>query len=52
MIKKLLQAVFCLAVVVTLVMPLSACNTMEGIGRDAKAAGEGITDAAQKTKGY
>ena len=31
---------------------LTSCNTVEGLGRDAKAAGEAITGAAQKTKGY
>lgn len=34
------------------VLSLSACNTVEGLGRDAKAAGEAVTGAAQKTKGY
>ncbi len=35
-----------------LIAPLSACNTMEGLGRDAKAAGEAITGAAKDNKGY
>lgn len=32
--------------------PLAACNTMEGVGRDARAAGDALTGAAQKTKTY
>ncbi|MDD9900678.1 MAG: entericidin A/B family lipoprotein [Alphaproteobacteria bacterium] len=31
---------------------LSACNTMEGLGRDAKAAGSAISGAASNAKGY
>ena len=33
-------------------LPLAACNTMEGLGRDTKAAGEAITDSAKGNKGY
>lgn len=29
---------------------LSACNTMEGMGRDIKATGEAISGTAEKTK--
>jgi predicted small secreted protein len=36
----------CLAVVV--VYGLSACNTMEGIGKDVERAGEKVQDAAKK----
>jgi len=31
-------------------MALSACNTIEGLGKDVKNGGEAMTDAAQKTK--
>jgi predicted small secreted protein len=30
----------------------TACNTIEGAGKDIKAAGDGIEKAASKTKGY
>lgn len=30
-------------------LALSACNTIEGAGRDVSAAGEGISNAAEKT---
>ena len=33
-------------------LSLTACNTVEGVGRDARAAGDAITGAAQNTKGY
>src|SRR6185436_11176459 len=29
---------------------LSACNTTEGVGRDVKAAGQGIENAAERNK--
>ena len=29
---------------------LTACNTVEGAGKDFKAAGEAVSDTAQKTK--
>lgn len=48
-VKKILVCVI-LATLAT--ATLSACNTMEGLGRDAKAAGDAITGAAQKSKGY
>lgn len=40
------------ALVVLLAFPLAGCNTVEGFGKDAKAAGEALTGAAQSTKGY
>lgn len=33
-------------------LSLTACNTVEGIGRDARAAGDAISGAARDTKGY
>jgi len=32
------------------VVALSACNTVEGAGRDIEAAGDGIEDAASDAK--
>ena len=31
---------------------LAACNTIEGAGKDVKAAGQGIEKAAEKSKPY
>jgi predicted small secreted protein len=31
---------------------LGGCNTVEGLGKDVKAAGSGIEKAAEKTKPY
>ena len=47
--KKLILSALLAAV---LAGPLAACNTMEGLGRDATAAGDALTGAAQQTKGY
>jgi predicted small secreted protein len=35
-----------------LAVVLAACNTVEGLGKDVKAAGGGIEKAAEKTKPY
>ncbi len=40
------------ALLAVLALPLSACNTMEGLGKDTKAAGDALTGAAQDNKGY
>ena len=34
------------------VLALSGCNTMEGFGKDARAAGDALTGAAKDNKGY
>ncbi len=36
------------ALMVAMVFSLSACNTIEGVGKDVKKAGEKIEDAADK----
>lgn len=33
-----------------LLLALTACNTIEGIGEDMSKAGDAISDAAEKTK--
>ncbi|HTS20960.1 MAG TPA: entericidin A/B family lipoprotein [Casimicrobiaceae bacterium] len=33
-------------------LALTACNTVEGAGRDVSAAGRGVTDAARDAKPY
>ena len=37
-----------LSVILAAVMALSACNTLEGAGRDIGSAGDAIEDAAKK----
>jgi predicted small secreted protein len=41
-----------LGLLLALVLPLAACNTIEGLGKDASAAGRAVTGAAQSTKSY
>jgi predicted small secreted protein len=45
---KLFTALFCIA---GLTVGLAGCNTVEGMGKDVKATGESIENAAQKSKG-
>jgi predicted small secreted protein len=45
MIKKIL---FCLAALSA--VSLTACNTVEGAGKDVSATGDAIHDAAKETK--
>lgn len=47
--KKLL---ICLGLLAVLALPLSACNTMEGVGKDTSAAGDAIHDSAKDAKNY
>ena len=48
MLKKLAA----LVVMTGFVAGLAACNTVEGAGKDVKAAGQGIENAADKNKKY
>ena len=41
-----------LAVLLEFAIALAACNTIEGAGKDVKAAGQGIEKAAEKSKPY
>jgi entericidin B len=41
-----------LAVMMGFAIGLAACNTIEGAGKDVKAAGQGIEKAAEKSKTY
>ena len=43
-------AAFCLALLFGSIGALTACNTVEGAGRDVQKAGEEIEDAAQDAK--
>ena len=42
----------CLALLALLTLPVAACNTMEGLGRDTRAAGDALTGAARDNKSY
>ena len=50
--KKVTKMIQCLALAAVLLMPLSACNTMEGLGKDTKAAGGALSGVAKDSKGY
>jgi predicted small secreted protein len=39
-----------LAVLLAMPLMLSACNTISGIGKDIGAAGNAVSDSAEKTK--
>jgi predicted small secreted protein len=40
-----------IAVVIVALLGLSACNTMEGFGRDVESGGEAISDTADDVEG-
>ena len=50
--KKVTKMIQCIALATVLLLPLAACNTMEGLGRDTQAAGDALTGAASENKGY
>ena len=47
---KLFKQMFALAVILASLTTLTACNTMEGAGKDTKKAGEKIENAADRNK--
>lgn len=40
------------ALLIMSTLGVAGCNTMEGIGQDAKAAGEKLSNMADENKGY
>lgn len=44
--KKIIIALFALAAIPA----LAACNTIEGIGKDVRAGGKAVEDAARDTR--
>lgn len=44
--KKLTKLLLCLSLAVVLAAPLSGCNTVAGIGKDTRAAGNAIEHAS------
>ena len=43
---NLLKKLFALSVIASILVLVPACNTVEGMGKDTKKAGEKIEDAA------
>lgn len=48
--KKIARVLALAALGMSAASALSACNTTEGVGKDIKAAGEGIEDTAHDAK--
>jgi predicted small secreted protein len=47
---RFLASLFAIIVLGLAVSQMTACNTTEGVGKDVKAAGEGLEDAARDAK--
>jgi len=45
-----LTRTLCVAFLIALPMIAAACNTVEGVGKDTKAAGQAVQDSADKNK--
>ena len=48
----MMEKMAALMVLMGFAIALAACNTVEGAGKDVKAAGQGIEKAAAKSKSY
>jgi entericidin B len=48
----MLRGIAALAAIFGMAIGVAACNTIEGAGKDVKAAGQGIEKAAEKAKPY
>ncbi|MEO8754166.1 MAG: entericidin A/B family lipoprotein [Casimicrobiaceae bacterium] len=46
------KKIVAVAMLAGIVVPLTACNTVEGAGKDVKATGQAIENAADKRKTY
>jgi predicted small secreted protein len=44
--------IFCLLSLLTLVLTLTGCYTIRGIGQDVEAAGGAVEETAEETRGY
>ena len=49
---KPLKALFAMLVGASFLLAVGACNTMEGAGKDVKAAGVKVESEANEHKGY
>ena len=45
-----MRKIFVLAAAAALLTSVAACNTVEGLGKDTKAAGGAVADAARETR--
>jgi len=45
-----MNKIFAVALLIAGVLVLTACNTMEGVGKDVQKSGEKIENAADKNK--
>jgi len=52
MFRKLVMTLFALALGTFALAGLTGCNTVEGAGKDIKAAGAGVQEEAQEHKRY
>jgi predicted small secreted protein len=52
MFRKLVMTFFAIALGSYALVGLTGCNTVEGAGKDIKAAGSGIQEEAQEHKKY
>jgi predicted small secreted protein len=52
MMAKLAKLLFFVATLAVVTTPLTACNTMQGAGRDIEKAGSKLHDEAQEHKHY
>jgi predicted small secreted protein len=50
MLKRLIYGFAALATVLSTVLSLTACNTIQGAGRDIERGGQAIQDEAKETK--
>jgi entericidin B len=50
--KIMLRRIAALVVLAGFAAAVSGCNTVEGVGKDVKAAGGAVEKAAEKTKPY
>ena len=47
-----MNTIFIRIMLLALLVGITACNTMEGLGKDVGAAGDEMEDSAQKHKNY
>ena len=48
----MLKRLVCALAAMGFLAVVTGCNTMEGLGQDTKAAGNGIEKSAERHKGY
>ena len=48
----MLKRIVCALAALGVLAAVTGCNTIEGLGQDTKAAGNGIDKSAERHKGY